>query len=269
MAKLTLQFEGRVLKTLAVEQGVTIGRLPDNAVVIDNPAVSGHHARIVRDGDRLVLEDLQSTNGTFVNDHHIYRHVLRHGDVVLVGKHQLLFESSHAADAFAAEPALAPLGDTVYLDTKRHRALLASLRALRAEADLAAGAVPTVSVPPVATGIGILRVLSGDTEQTEYELGSRTCLIGKASTALVRLRGWFKPDVAAAIARNGDGYVVTRFGGRTRVNSVPVRGQHHLRDGDVLSVGGLTLEFRMRAAADHAMAVMSEGQRSATVRALT
>jgi hypothetical protein len=62
---------------------------------------------------------------------------------------------------------------------------------------------------------------------------------------------------------------VTRFGGRPLVNSVPVRGQHHLRDGDVLSVGGLTLEFRMRAEGDHAMPLMSEGQRTATVRALT
>ena len=55
MAKLTLQFEGRVLKEYVVGKSVTIGRLPDNTVVIDNPAVSGHHARVFREDDRLVL----------------------------------------------------------------------------------------------------------------------------------------------------------------------------------------------------------------------
>ena len=279
MGKLTLQFEGRVLKEYIVGKSVTIGRLPDNTVVVDNPAVSGHHARVFRDGDRLVLEDLKSTNGTFVNEQHIYRHVLRHGDVVLVGKHKLRFETTDATSSHLPQPELAPLGDTVYLDTKQHRALLATLRAARAEADFAAGALPTVSASPMTgpIGVAVLRVVSGPADREEYDLDAHTSLIGRSHSAVVRLRGWFKPDVALAIARNGDGYVATRCAGTTLVNNQPLRGRHHLKDGDILCVNGLTLEFRLKRAGDRPVAAdasssarfMSAGERAATVRAFT
>jgi hypothetical protein len=278
MAKLTLQFEGRVLKEYMVGKTVTIGRLPDNTVVIDNPAVSGHHARVFREDDDLVLEDLKSTNGTFVNEQHIYRHVLRPGDVVLVGKHQLAFDTaSDDTASYLPQPALAPLGDTMYLDTKQHRALLATLRAARVEADVAAGAFPTVSVTPSRDRLGVLRVVSGSAERAEYDLDAHTSLIGRSTTALVRLRGWFTPDVAVAIARNGDGYVATRFGGRVVVNNQPLRGRHHLTEGDILSVNGVTFEFQLKGQGRPSMGIedsrtcrfMSAGERAATVRAFT
>ena len=126
MSKLTLQYEGIVLKEYALGTGVTIGRLPDNAVVIDNPAVSGHHARVYLEGHQVVLEDLGSTNGTFVNDRPIARHFLQHGDEVLVGKHQLVFDRSAVEAAPVNATPMEGLGDTVYLDTKQHRALRAT-----------------------------------------------------------------------------------------------------------------------------------------------
>src|SRR4029434_3466945 len=92
MPKLILMFGDRELSECAVgTQPVTIGRMPDNSVVIDNPAVSGRHARVYREGNHFVLEDLKSTNGTFVNDKPVARYTLLEGDVVLVGKHTLLF----------------------------------------------------------------------------------------------------------------------------------------------------------------------------------
>src|SRR6185436_11970445 len=132
MSKLTLQFEGRLLKEYSVGVGLTIGRAPDNAVIIDNPAVSGHHARVFSESGAVILEDLNSTNGTFVNGQHTTRRVLRSGDVMLVGKHQLVFENT--IEWSASPPALPSLGDTVYLDTKQHRSLRASLEDARAEA---------------------------------------------------------------------------------------------------------------------------------------
>src|SRR5688500_15290639 len=116
MAKLTLQFEGRVLKEYVVGKSLTIGRLPDNTIVIENPAVSAHHARVFRDGDHVVVEDLKSTNGTFVNQQHVDRHVLRSGDALLIGKHRLVFDCMDATASYTPQPALSPLGDTVYLD---------------------------------------------------------------------------------------------------------------------------------------------------------
>src|SRR5512138_1872478 len=92
MPKLILRFDDRELAECAVGiHPVTIGRLPDNVMVIDNPAVSARHARVYKEGHQYVLEDLKSTNGTFVNDKPIARHTLLDGDVILIGKHTLLF----------------------------------------------------------------------------------------------------------------------------------------------------------------------------------
>src|SRR5687767_6457381 len=115
MAKLILKFEERVLKEFPVGPDVTIGRHPDNALMIDNPAVSGHHARVFLDGERYVVEDLRSRNGTYVNEKHVLRHILQNGDVLLVGKHKLVFDETAVAEAAAPKPVLPTLGETAYL----------------------------------------------------------------------------------------------------------------------------------------------------------
>jgi pSer/pThr/pTyr-binding forkhead associated (FHA) protein len=239
MPKLTLQFEGRLLKEYSVGVGLTIGRLPDNALIIDNPAVSGHHARVFSESGAVILEDLNSTNGTFVNGQYTTRRVLRTGDVLLVGKHQLVFE--HTMEWTAPPPSLPALGDTVYLDTKQHRALRATLEDTRAQAN--ARPAQKAAAP---RRIGVLQVIAGRAEQTEYDLDGHTSLIGKSDSALVRLQGWFKPAVAVAIARSSDGYVATRMGGRTTINNEPLEQRRALQDGDVLNVNGLVLEFRWK-----------------------
>jgi pSer/pThr/pTyr-binding forkhead associated (FHA) protein len=250
MSKLTLQFEGIALKEYAVGSGLTIGRLPDNKVVIDNPAVSGHHARVFLEGGRVVIEDLNSTNGTFVYGRPVTRHVLQHGDEVLIGKHQIAFDANGEVVPVSS-PALQGLGDTVYLDTKQHRALRAGIASAKAEAVRAAETPrPAMKAPapavPSARRIGVLRVMSGRAEHAEYELERHTSLIGRSATAQVQLQGWFKPYVAVAIARSGDAYVATLLGGKTQINNQPLAARHELRDGDILNVSGLTLEFRWK-----------------------
>ena len=240
MPKLTLQFEGRLLKEYTVGVGLTIGRLPDNSVIIDNPAVSGHHARLFSESGAVILEDLNSTNGTFVNGKPTTRQVLRTGDVLLIGKHQLVFE--HTMEWSAPPPALPALGDTVYLDTKQHRALRATLEDARAQAN----ARQAQKTPAAPRRVGVLQVIAGRSEQTEYDLNAHTSIIGKSSSALVRLHGWFKPSVAVAIARSSDGYVATLMGGRTTINNEPLEQRRALQDGDVLNVNGLVLEFRWK-----------------------
>ncbi len=76
----------------------TIGRLPDNDVRIDNPAVSGHHSLIINILNDSFLEDLNSTNGTYVNGKLIKKHALQHGDVITIGHHQLRFADQHTSD---------------------------------------------------------------------------------------------------------------------------------------------------------------------------
>jgi pSer/pThr/pTyr-binding forkhead associated (FHA) protein len=240
MPKLILQFEGRVLKDYAVVAPLTIGRMPDNAIIIDNPAVSGHHACVTVEGTNVVIEDLRSTNGTFVNEQPVKRHVLRHGDVLLVGKHHLVFDTAEAA-VQPVPPALQGLGDTVYLDTKQHRALRATLDDARASAERVK---PRVAKPTARTGV--LHVLAGHADHSEFDLTAQTSLIGRSSAAHVRLRGWFKPSVAVAIARSSDGYVATPMSGKTSLNYEPMTARHHLQEGDVMNVSGLVLEFRWK-----------------------
>jgi pSer/pThr/pTyr-binding forkhead associated (FHA) protein len=235
MASVKLQFEERVLKEWPADLMLTIGRLPDNDVVIDNPAVSSHHACIFRDGADWVIEDLDSKNGTFVNGKRTARQVLQHGDVLLVGKHTLLFDQ-HAAGAPATEekgPSLPALGDTIYLDTSQHRVLLSTM------GEGADGAAAHAR----ATEPAVLRVVKGKLDSDEYPLTARTSLVGKAECAAVRLRGWFKPKVAIAVARNADGYVVTPLGAKAFVNGNQVRQRQRLRSGDTLLVSGVTFEF--------------------------
>ena len=85
MAKLYLKFEQAVLKECPLSQGVvTIGRMPDNLIHIDNPAVSGHHAKISWETDHYVLEDNNSTNGTYVNNRRVSKAALHDGDEILI-----------------------------------------------------------------------------------------------------------------------------------------------------------------------------------------
>ena len=259
MAKLILKFEDRVLKEIPVGAAmVKIGRVPDNTVMIDNPAVSSHHARVFRDGDSFVLEDLQSTNGTFVNDNRVTRHTLANGDIIAVGKHRLVFERGAQEEAVAEAapseeaPVLPELGGTVFLDTKAQRELMAKIQAQAVAQGQAAPAAPTAKTPAAAAApaaparVGVLTVLAGKVDQREYRLESATSVIGKSDTALVRLKGWFKPKLAAAIARKGEHYTVTPLGGKTLVNKQPLTGRHELKDGDVLEVSGLTLQFNLQ-----------------------
>jgi len=99
MARLILSLDNQVLAEYNMtKERYTIGRLPDNDVRIDNPAVSGHHSLIINILNDSFLEDLNSTNGTYVNGKLIKKHALQHGDVITIGHHQLRFSDQQASD---------------------------------------------------------------------------------------------------------------------------------------------------------------------------
>ena len=100
MARLILSLDSQVLAEYNMsKERYTIGRLPDNDVRIDNPAVSGHHSLIINILNDSFLEDLNSTNGTYVNGKLIKKHALQHGDVITIGHHQLRFADQETSDA--------------------------------------------------------------------------------------------------------------------------------------------------------------------------
>ena len=96
MPNLTLKFKDTTLEDYQLQKGnsLTIGRRKNNDVIIENLAVSGHHAKIDSVADGFVLIDLQSKNGCFVNEQLINSHWLKDGDVISIGKHSLAFSYS-------------------------------------------------------------------------------------------------------------------------------------------------------------------------------
>jgi predicted component of type VI protein secretion system len=247
VARLILQFEDRILKECSVGLMATIGRLPDNTLVIDNPAVSGHHACVFRDGDACVVEDLQSTNGTFVNEKRVTRRTLQNGDVLVIGKHTLVFDQMARDEPVLDEthPPIADVDSTVFLDTMQHRALLAKL-GIEDHAKEAAGVPVKAGRDAARATVAVLKVIRGNADRSEFNLEAHTSFIGKQEASLIRLKGWFKPKIAVAITRDGHSYVATLLRGNTMINHQRRHGRCPLSDGDVLEVGGLVLEFNFK-----------------------
>lgn len=118
MARLILEFNQEVLKDYPVRsRSITIGRQEDNTIVLDNPRVSSYHARIDKTGSDYVLTDLQSTNGTFVNNENVVSRKLLHGDRIRIGEHVLLFVGTEKAKV-EAERENIPLNQTVIIGVK-------------------------------------------------------------------------------------------------------------------------------------------------------
>ena len=128
MSRLVLKFEGAVLREIPLgTRPVTIGRAPDNDIPVDNLAVSNYHARIYFEAGSLVVEDLNSLNGSFLNDIRVERAVLKDGDSILVGKHHILVDQAHDAalpmDGWRKQPA-PRVNETMILDTRQRREML-------------------------------------------------------------------------------------------------------------------------------------------------
>ncbi len=236
MAKVLLKFNEKVLKEITLEAPqLTLGRKPDNDEVIDNPAVSGHHARIVKEGNAFFIEDLNSTNGTFLNDSKVQKEKLKNGDRIAIGKHLLVFEEEVAPPPPPAKDEGAD--KTMILDTAKQKELMKAL-----------GTVKTSAVAAKAERTGFLTVVTGDTDRKEYELTGRLTVIGKEDTAGIKLTSWLAPKNAALISRRGPAYAVSMPEGAKKitVNGEAVQGQKELQDGDIIIVAGVHFQFTLK-----------------------
>ena len=96
--KLELSFNSTRISDFPLDQEViTIGRKSDNDICIENLSVSGHHAKLLTIFHDSFLEDLGSTNGTYVNGQPIEKHALKNGDIIVIGKHELKYVSDNLA----------------------------------------------------------------------------------------------------------------------------------------------------------------------------
>ena len=240
MPKLSLMFENRLVKEVPVgSRPVTIGRAPDNDLAVDNLAVSNYHAKIYYEGGRMVVEDLDSLNGTFVNDLRVERATLHDGDKVHVGKHTIKVDTSGDAPVpwdTGRKTAAPRINETMVLDTKERRQMLQQAAAMGESMQFAA---TRIKVPT-------LIVLGGKTDQKEYVLTNKLTVVGKSAMATVKLKGWFKPQMAAQINQRDDGYYLGPGDKVPTVNGAPIPGPVRLNDGDVIEVSGIKLNFVFR-----------------------
>jgi pSer/pThr/pTyr-binding forkhead associated (FHA) protein len=240
MAKLSLMFEDKIVKEVPVGgRPIGIGRSPDNDLPVDNLAVSNYHARVYFEGGRLVVEDLDSLNGTFVNDMRVERATLHDGDSIHIGKHRIKVDATGDAPVpwDSGRKAAAPrINETMVLDTKVRREMLQQAAAMGERTQFASG---RLKVPT-------LIVLNGRTDQKEYMLTNKLIVIGKSAMATVRLKGWFKPQMAAQINQRDDGFYIGPGDQVPVVNGSPIHGPMRLNDGDVIEVGGVRLNFIFR-----------------------
>ncbi|HEY6467241.1 MAG TPA: FHA domain-containing protein [Candidatus Acidoferrales bacterium] len=244
MPKLTLKFNNAVLTEVPVGTNeVSIGRSPDNALIIDNPAVSHYHARVFNEEGRMMLEDFGSMNGTFVNGQRVKMVMLKPGDLVTVGKHTIAVSDANDMDAFApvgaaTGRAVAPkINETVMLDTKERREFLQKVAAVG----------ESVQVAPTRFKVASLVVRSGKTDRQEYSLSDKLTVVGKSALATVKLKGWFAPKAAAQINRREDNsYYIGAADKTPSVNGNPISHPTKLSSGDVIAVAGIEMEFVLR-----------------------
>jgi len=258
MAQLYLKFGNDVIREVVLTRGVvTIGRQPDNLLQIDNPAVSGHHACIYWKDGQYVLEDIESFNGTFLNNSRIREAVLADRDVIAIGKHTVIFCEQNNGDLAAKDKSVdrsitwqrqldrtrvPQLDPTMILDTKKAKA--------QAAAAVPGGAVGTeIDGATAAAGqriIGALTILGGKTDRQHYLLPSKLSAIGRSKLATIRLKKWFAPKIAASIQLHENKYFVVAA---TKASKITINGdamvasQQELRPGDVVQVAGIKAKF--------------------------
>lgn len=227
MARLILSLDGHTLAEYNMtKERYTIGRLPDNDVRIDHATVSGHHSLIINILNDSFLEDLNSTNGTYVNGKLIKKHALQHGDVITIGKHQLRFVDS-ATDAAEQDE----FARTMVLS--KADLPVAGVHAQPQSANGRQDPARNASTVPSAR----IQVLSGSFAGREVVLNKALTTMGQPGVQVV------------AITRRSDGYhlVATENAANReppRVNGQPL-GPHarKLNDNDVIELVGIKMGF--------------------------
>jgi pSer/pThr/pTyr-binding forkhead associated (FHA) protein len=233
MARLILTLDGQVLAEYNMnKERYTVGRLPDNDIRIDNPAVSGHHSLIINILNDSFLEDLNSTNGTYVNGKLIKKHALQHGDVITVGHHQLRFVEDDDAqqDEFEKTMVIQPSQRPVD-----------KIQSAREKVDQGTGATTSRRALPEGAQQALkkakLQVLSGAFAGRELELSKALTTLGRPGVQV------------AAITRRSDGFYIVhveadRPDNYPLVNGTPIGAQaRRLVDNDVIQLAGVKMGF--------------------------
>jgi len=223
MPKVSVVLDEQVIKEVELtKERTTLGRRPYNDIVIENLTVSGEHIALNMIGDRVTVEDLNSTNGTYIGGRAIKTHLLHHGDMLEVGKYKIRFESEPGGDAFEKtmifKPGAAGMPPRPPAMTPR----------------------PPPPPPPPVTHPelhGWIKVLSGAAAGREMALTKIVTTVGKPGVSV------------AAITQRRHGFVVHHVEGNDRllVNGIPVDEEpSELKNGDLIVLAGTQMQFLLR-----------------------
>lgn len=210
---------------------MTIGRTPGNTIVIDNAGVSRRHAVIRVKGNKVVIEDLTSANGTFVRGQRIEEYELRDGDEIAIVKHRLVYRIPKDAESRARVEAIRDVGQrTMYIDT--------------AAVAQAVGGRPGGRAEAAATTLRPRLILP---DLKKFPLEEDEVRLGSGAGCHIQLSGMFVGKVHARIVRARDGQLkIQHLSGLagTRVNGEKIA-EHLLKHGDEIEIGKQKLLFRL------------------------
>jgi len=215
MPKMVVSIDGVVVKEVQLlKERTTLGRRPYNDVVIDNLAISGEHAVLHMAGDTVEIEDLASTNGTYVNGQSTKRQVLNHGDVIEVGKYQIRFVSDGVGEGADKNLVFTP--------------------GMEPPQPLSSRPAPLAPSPSASPLNGAIHVLSGAAAGRELPLVKVVTTIGKPGATV------------ASITRRAHAFVLAHVDGQQQplLNGQPLGPEPvALTDRDRIELAGTTMEF--------------------------
>ena len=215
MPKMIVSIDGVVIKEVQLTKDRTsLGRRPYNDIVIDNLAVSGEHAVLQMSGNDVHLEDLNSTNGTYVNGKAVKKQLLQNSDTVEIGKYKIKYVNEIANAGF-----------------EKTMVIKAGSAGM-----VAAQAIPVapLAMTQGSTASAAIKVMSGAAAGREVALVKVVTTIGKPGVAV------------AAITKRQHGFVVAHVEGADRpsLNGAPIGAEPvTLRNGDVLELAGTQMQF--------------------------
>ncbi|MGP1629737.1 MAG: FHA domain-containing protein [Giesbergeria sp.] len=222
MPRMVVSIDGVVIKEVDLtKERTTLGRRPYNDIVIDNLAVSGEHAALHMAGNDVAIEDLRSTNGTYVNGKAVTRQELNNGDTLEVGKYKIRYfnedDSPQFEKTMVFKPGMLPPLGARAISTPRPGTTGLSAQAAAVKLQHAS-----------------IRVLSGAAAGREVAVSKVVTTIGKPGVAV------------ASITRRNYGFVLAHVEGPempelngSRIGSEPVP----LKDGDRMVLAGTEMQF--------------------------
>ena len=225
MPKMIVSIDEVVIKDVQLTKDkTTLGRRPYNDIVIDNLAVSGEHAVIQMAENQTFLEDLNSTNGTYINGKAVKKQLLQHGDVVEIGKYRIKFVADNVVENF----------DKTMIVPARPPVTPAPAPVPGLAPTSGFGVAGLDGSPVVQVSVAAIKVLSGAAVGREVPLTKIVTTIGKPGVAV------------AAITKRPQGFVVHHVegGGNPKLNGAPI-GQEpiQLKSGDVIELAGTQMQF--------------------------